>query len=147
MTLSQFLSINTSEQDQVTQQFTFSKRNLFQMSFPNTQWNSQYQFNGSVQLGDLVQFQPIQLVYIKNIGTVPIGITGILAFQGGGAPPNNVIALIGPGGMFLQYNPGQVGVAAGTPTIPTNAIGGYNSLFVVNCGTATPALIEFWLGG
>lgn len=147
MTLEQFISLNLSEQDQSNQQFTFTNRNLFQMKFQNTQWNSSYQFSGSVQIGDVVQFQPIQLAYVKNVGTTPIGISGILAYSGGMSPAVEPIAVIGIGGVFLQYNPNTIGFSPGVPGIPNNVVGGYNSLFVANGGSAATAIIQFWLGG
>lgn len=141
-----YLTVVISEQDQATQGISMSKRSLFQMSFTNQSWNSQYVVSGLVQLGQVVGFQPINFVYIKNIGLVPIGITAILAYAAGSAPANNPIALIAPGGVFVQWNPTTAAVAPGTPSIPADAIGGYNTIDVVNTSAQT-GLIEYFFGG
>jgi hypothetical protein len=153
MSVTDFLDINIQEQEDDTQVFNLVKRVASSFKFGNTIWMPNYEVPAALLP---IPQQPgvIQLLYIRNIGSLNVGVAVLpnAVISAPPIPPPVVtdITLLGPGGICLLYSPdlANAGMVPNLGPFLGNISGGFLQVYLQASSPDPSALglVECFMG-
>jgi hypothetical protein len=148
MSATDFVEVNITEQDNVTQAFNLVHRVPNSFQFNETIWVPNFPVpSGGLFLA--LPAIPTPFAYIKNIGKVNIGLSTSPLVTPNTPPPPPLplepVTILGPGGIFLLYAPNVGGGFIGAGLFAANVSGGLASIYLI-AGSSSGGLVEFFLG-